>query len=142
MILEGIPLDITNTSIQSYMDQLPKDRYDAITWLINEMKIITAREPKLWGTIIGFGKLYYKYKTGNDGYMPILGLSSRKQAITLYLTFNIEQYEELNTLGKCTYGKGCLYIKKLSDIDLNVLRTLMQKAYVEALSYDFVTLIE
>lgn len=135
-------MDITNTSIQSYMEQLPKDRYDAITYLINEMKQITQREPKLWGTIVGFGKLYYKYKTGNDGYMPILGLSSRKQAITLYLTFDIEQYPELNTLGKCTYGKGCLYIKKLSDVDLTVLKVLMQKAYVDALKYDFVTLTE
>jgi hypothetical protein len=124
------------------MEQLPKDRYEAIVWLVNEMKIITKREPKLWGTIIGFGKLYYKYKTGNDGYMPIIGLSNRKQAITLYLSYDIESYEELNTLGKCTYGKGCLYIKKLSDVDLNVLRTLMQKAYVNTLKYEFVTLIE
>ncbi len=135
-------MDITNTSIQSYMDQLPEERKAAIQWLIEEMKQITQREPKLWGSIIGFGKLYYKYKSGNDGYMPILGLSSRKQAITLYLTFEIEQYEELNTLGKCTYGKGCLYIKKLSDVDLNVLRKLMQKTYVDAFKYDFVTLIE
>jgi hypothetical protein len=135
-------MDITNNTIQPYLDQLSSDRYEAILWLVNEMKDITKREPKLWGTIIGFGKLYYKYKTGNDGYMPILGLSSRKQAITLYLTFNIEQYAEIQTLGKCSYGKGCLYIKKLSDVDLNVLKTLMKKSYEDALKYDFVTLIE
>ncbi|MCV2232424.1 DUF1801 domain-containing protein [Acholeplasma manati] len=135
-------MDITNESIQSYIEQLSADRYEAILWIVNEMKQITNREPKLWGTIIGFGKLYYKYKTGHDGHMPILALSSRKQAITLYLTYNIEQYEEIKTLGKCTYGKGCLYIKKLSDVDLNVLKRLMRKSYEDALKYDFITLIE
>ena len=59
-------MDITNNTIQPYLDQLSSDRYEAILWLVNEMKDITKREPKLWGTIIGFGKLYYKYKTGND----------------------------------------------------------------------------
>ncbi|MDG0887990.1 DUF1801 domain-containing protein [Paracholeplasma manati] len=135
-------MDITNESIQSYIEQLSADRYEAILWIVNEMKQITNREPKLWGTIIGFGKLYYKYKTGHDGHMPILALSSRKQAITLYLTYHIEQYEEIKTLGKCTYGKGCLYIKKLSDVDLNVLKRLMRKSYEDALKYDFITLIE
>ena len=135
-------MNITNESIQSYIEQLSADRYEAILWIVNEMKQITNREPKLWGTIIGFGKLYYKYKTGHDGYMPILALSSRKQAITLYLTYNIEQYEEIKTLGKCTYGKGCLYIKKLSDVDLNVLKRLMRKSYEDALKHDFITLIE
>lgn len=135
-------MDITNESIQPYIEQLSTDRYEAILWIVNEMKQITNREPKLWGTIIGFGKLYYKYKTGHDGHMPILGLSSRKQAITLYLTYNVEQYEEIKTLGKCTYGKGCLYIKKLSDVDLNVLKRLMRKSYEDALKYDFITLIE
>ncbi len=135
-------MDITNESIQPYIEQLSADRYEAILWIVNEMKQITNREPKLWGTIIGFGKLYYKYKTGHDGHMPILALSSRKQAITLYLTYNVEQYEEIKTLGKCTYGKGCLYIKKLSDVDLNVLKRLMRKSYEDALKYDFITLIE
>jgi len=135
-------MDITNESILPYIEQLSADRYEAILWIVNEMKQITNREPKLWGTIIGFGKLYYKYKTGHDGHMPILALSSRKQAITLYLTYNVEQYEEIKTLGKCTYGKGCLYIKKLSDVDLNVLKRLMRKSYEDALKYDFITLIE
>lgn len=135
-------MDITNESIQPYIEQLSADRYEAILWIVNEMKQITNREPKLWGTIIGFGKLYYKYKTGHDGHMPILALSSRKQAITLYLTYNVEQYEEIKMLGKCTYGKGCLYIKKLSDVDLNVLKRLMRKSYEDALKYDFITLIE
>lgn len=135
-------MNITNQSIELYMNSLEKERQHAISIIVNEMKRITQREPKLWGSIIGFGKLYYKYKTGTDGYMPILGLSSRKQAITLYLSFEIESYEELEDLGKYSYGKSCLYIKKLSDIDIDVLIKLMEKAYVDALKYDFVKVIE
>ena len=135
-------MDITNDSIQGYLDTLDKERKEAISIIVEEMKLITKLEPKLWGTIIGFGKLYYRYNTSNDGFMPILGLSSRKQAITLYLSFNLEQYEELNRLGKITYGKGCLYIKKLSDIDLSVLKELMNKAALDAVKYDFITRIE
>lgn len=132
----------TNDSIKPYLESLDKERQEAISFLVEEMKQITHREPKLWGTIIGFGKLYYKYETGNDGYMPILGLSSRKAAITLYLSYDIEKYDELKSLGKVTYGKACLYIKRLSDVDLNVLRTLMRKSYEDATKYPFVTLIE
>ncbi len=135
-------MDITNQSIQSYMDTLEKERQEAVSIIVEEMRRITQREPKLWGTIIGFGKLYYKYQTGHDGFMPILGLSSRKQAITLYLSFEIEKYEEIKKLGKCSLGRGCLYIKKISDIDMGVLITLMEKAYVDALKYDFVKVIE
>lgn len=135
-------MDITNQSIQSYLDSLEPTRLEAIQYLVEEMRQITQLEPKLWGTIIGFGKLYYKYKTGHDGFMPIIGLSSRKQAITLYISFDIEKYPELQTLGKVTYSKGCLYIKKLSDVNLAVLRELIQKTAEDALNHDFIQRIE
>lgn len=135
-------MDITNQSIQSYLDTLDPNRLEAIQYLVEEMRQVTQLEPKLWGTIIGFGKLYYKYKTGHDGYMPIIGLSSRKQAITLYLSFDIEQYPELQSLGKITYSKGCLYIKKLSDVNLAVLRELIRKTAEDALKHDFIQRIE
>ena len=135
-------MDITSQSIQGYMETLEKERQEAVSIIVEKMRRITQREPKLWGTIIGFGKLYYKYQTGHDGFMPILGLSSRKQAITLYLSFEIEKYEEVKRLGKCSLGRGCLYIKRLSDVDMDVLVSLMEKAYVDALKYDFVKVIE
>ena len=82
----------------------------------------------MWGSIIGFGKLHYTYKTGRQGDMPQFGIANRKQAITLYMSYHIEQYEALNRLGKYRTGKGCLYIKKLEDVDLNVLYELIVKA--------------
>ena len=137
-----MPLDITSSSIDAYLKTIDSKRRPDIDRVIQLMTQISQRQPKLWGTIIGFGRLYYRYATGHDGYMPILGLSNRKNAITLYLSFNLEQYPEIKKLGKCDYGKSCLYIKKLSDIDWAMLETLVKKAFQESLSYAFVKVVE
>ncbi len=137
-----MPLDVTNSSIQSYLKTMDKQRRPDIDQLVRLMEEVTQRKPKLWGTIIGFGRLYYRYETGHDGYMPILGLSNRKQAITLYLSFNIEDYPAIKKLGKCTYGKSCLYIKQLADVDWIILKQLIQQAYQDVLNYTFVKVIE
>lgn len=131
-------MEITNQDVQTLINQIPEPRKKDIIELSLMMKTITQKEPKLWGTIIGFGSLHYKYKTGTEGDMPILGLASRKQAITLYLSYDIEKYQELKSLGKYTHGKGCLYIKKLSDININVLDTLMRHAYDDVMKLSFV----
>ena len=137
-----MPLDITNDSIQSYMDAMPASRKEDVHWIVSQMEKITQRKPKLWGSIIGFGRLYYRYPTGNDGYMPILGLANRKQAITLYLSFTLETYPELHKLGKHKTGKSCLYIQRLADVDLDVLIKMMKKAYQETIGYGIVKVIE
>lgn len=137
-----MPLDITNNSIDTYIKDLPENRRSDILWLIQQMETISKREPKLWGSIIGFGKLYYRYPTGNDGYMPIIALSSRKQAITLYLSFDLAKESELENLGTFKIGKSCLYIKKLADVNLKVLTIIIKKAYLQSLAYDFVKVIE
>ena len=139
---ESMPLDITNTSIQSYMDNIPEPRKQDITWIVSQMEKITQRKPKLWGSMIGFGRLYYRYPTGNDGYMPILGLSNRKQAITLYLSFTLENYPELKKLGQHKAGKSCLYLQRLADVDRDVLINMMKKAYQETLGYAIVKVLE
>ena len=131
-------MEITNQDVQTLINQIPEPRKKDIIELSLMMKTITQKEPKLWGTIIGFGSLHYKYKTGTEGNMPILGLASRKHAITLYLSYDIEKYQELESLGKYTHGKGCLYIKKLSDININVLDTLMRHAYDDVMKLSFV----
>ena len=74
--------------------------------------------------------------------MPIIGLASRKQAITLYLSFDIGAYDELKQLGLVTYSKSCLYIKSLKDVKLEILKRLIEKTTVDALKYDFITRIE
>lgn len=137
-----MPLDITNDSIQSYMDAMPASRKEDVHWIVSQMEKITQRKPKLWGSIIGFGRLYYRYPTGNDGYMPILGLANRKQAITLYLSFTLETYPELHKLGKHKTGKSCLYIQRLADVDLDVLIKMMKKAYQETIGYAIVKVME
>lgn len=131
-------MEITSLDVMEFINQMPEPRKKDIIELSLMMKTITQKEPKLWGTIIGFGSLHYKYKTGTEGDMPILGLASRKQAITLYLSYDIEKYQELKSLGKYTHGKGCLYIKKLSDININVLDTLMRHAYDDVMKLSFV----
>ena len=137
-----MPLDVTQNSIDSYIKDLPENRRADVLWLVEQMEMISKRKPKLWGSIIGFGRLYYRYPTGNDGYMPIIALSSRKQALTLYLSFDLEKEVELKNLGTYKIGKSCLYIKKLSDVNLKVLVTVMKKAYQQSLAYDFVKVIE
>lgn len=131
-------MEITNQDVQTFINQIPEPRKKDIIQLSLMMKDITKKEPKLWGTIIGFGSLHYKYKTGTEGNMPILGVANRQKAITLYLSYDIEKYQELNSLGEFTHGKGCLYIKKLSDININVLDTLMRHAYDDVMKLSFV----
>jgi len=135
-------MEITDLKIKTLIYSLESKRRQEILVLVEIIEKIVNRSPKLWGTIIGFGKLYYKYPTGHDGFMPIIGLASRKNAITLYLSYDIGAYPELNRLGKYSIGKSCLYIKKLTDVDLNVLKEMITKSYHESITYDFVTLID
>ena len=129
---------ITNQEIKSFIDELSEPRKSEILTLCDIMHKVTKKEPKLWGTILGFGSLHYKYPTGREGDMPIIGLASRKNAITLYLSCDIEKYEEFKKLGKYTHGKGCLYIKKLSDVDLNILEDLIAHATHDVLHLSFI----
>ncbi len=132
-------MQITSLEVTSFINEIPEPRKSEILTLIDICQRLTQKAPKLWGTIIGFGSLHYKYKTGHEGDMPIIGLANRKQAITLYLSYDLAQYPELATLGKHSIGKACLYIKRLSDIDLSVLEVLIKKGIQESLSYDFIT---
>ncbi|NCC55938.1 MAG: DUF1801 domain-containing protein [Erysipelotrichia bacterium] len=128
---------ITNQEIKSFIDELSEPRKSEILILCDIMQKVTKKEPKLWGTILGFGSLHYKYPTGREGDMPIIGLASRKNAITLYLSYDIEKYEELKNLGKYTHGKGCLYIKKLTDVNLNILEDLISHAAHDVFNLSF-----
>lgn len=95
--------------------------------LIKIMQEITGESPKMWGgSIIGFGSYHYKYESGREGDMPIVGFSPRKTALTLYIMNGFARYDELLTqLGKHKIGKSCLYIKKLADVDSTVLNEMI-----------------
>ena len=94
------------------------------------MREITGEEPLMWGSsIIGFGCYQYKYASGHAGEWFVTGFSPRKQALTLYIMSGFSEYDELlSRLGKHTTGKACLYIKKIEDVDMNVLRELIEKS--------------
>lgn len=103
--------------------------------LLKLMQDFTGCEPKMWGpTIIGFGVYHYKSeRSRQEGDWPLVGFSPRKDAISLYVyTGNPEHEHLLEGLGKFKMGKACIYIKKLSDINTAVLKTLM-KATIEFL---------
>lgn len=102
------------------------------------MTQVTGAPPVMWGTaIIGFGHDKLVYASGREVDWMSIGFSPRKAALTLYLTCDIEQLAEpLANLGTYTHGKGCLYIKKLSDVDEQALRTLLEVAYAQSTSTD------
>ncbi len=85
----------------------------------------------MWGpSIVGFGSYHYKYESGREGDSPRIGFSPRKQNMTLYLSQGIENNQDLlKNLGKHSTGKGCLYIKKLSDVDKDVLKELLSQSH-------------
>jgi hypothetical protein len=104
-----------------------KKRTDSFA-ILKLMQEVTGEEPAMWGeSIVGFGSYTYKYASGRTGDWMLTGFSPRKQNLTLYIMPGFEQYEELlNKLGKHKLGKSCLYIKKLEDVDQDVLRKLVK----------------
>lgn len=95
--------------------------------LIRIMQEVTGFEPKMWGpSIIGFGSYHYKYASGHEGDAPLAGFSPRKAAISLYTYISEEKREELlPKFGKHRAAKGCIYIKKVADIDVEILKKMI-----------------
>lgn len=114
-----------------------KRREDSFV-VLDLMRRVTGLEPEMWGSsIVGFGSYHYKYASGREGDWFKAGFSPRKQALTLYMMAGTGKHQDLyEKLGKYTTGKSCLYIKKLEDIDLDVLEKLVaaSAAYVEETS--------
>jgi hypothetical protein len=121
----------TQLSVAACIDAVtdPARRVDAKA-LVKLMQSATGEKPKMWGpSIIGFGSHHYTYESGREGDMPLAGFSPRKAATVLYgVTGFDESGEFLAKLGKHSTGKGCLYIKKLADVDPKVLEKLVAKA--------------
>lgn len=98
--------------------------------MIAVMKRATKNDPVMWGaSIIGFGSYRYKYDSGREGDWPIIGLSPRKQNLTLYIMPGFEEFADLLAkLGPHSTGKSCLYIKRLSDVDLPTLTKIVTRS--------------
>jgi hypothetical protein len=121
----------TADSVTGFISAIPNEtqRADAKT-LVRLLQTATGEKPKMWGpSIIGFGSCHYKYESGREGDMPLIGFSPRKAATVLYGATAASDAESLLAkLGKHSTGKGCLYIKKLADVDQKVLEDLTVKS--------------
>jgi len=121
----------TKLSVAAFIDGLtdPTRRADAKA-LVKVMQSAAGEKPRMWGaSIIGFGSYHYKYESGREGDMPIIGFSPRKAANVLYnVTASGDCKALLAKLGTHTTGKGCLYIKKLADVDQQVLKAMVVKS--------------
>ena len=118
----------TQQGVAAYIDSLPdKTRQADAKALVRLMERATGEKAKMWGpSIIGFGAHHYRYESGREGDMPLAGFSPRKTAIVFYsLAGSDDQQPLLARLGKYTTGKGCLYIKKLADVDQKILEELI-----------------
>ena len=121
----------TRASVEAFLNGLKDERVRRDTLsLLEVFKQVTKQEPQMWGSsIVGFGQYHYKYPSGREGDAPLTGFSPRKQNLTLYLMGGFDNYGELlGKLGKYTTGKGCLYIKTLSDVHLPTLKKLIRES--------------
>lgn len=124
----------TDESVEAYLSAIEDDMRRKDCERIGElMTKITGHEPRMWGTsIIGFGSVHYRYDSGREGDAPVTGFSSRKGDISVYLTANGANQEALLArLGRHKMGKACLYIRKLSDVDIGVFGQLIVGSVAE-----------
>ena len=120
----------TTASVTAFIDSIkdPDQRKDAQA-LLALMKRATGSTPRMWGpSIVGFGTYHYKYASGREGDYCVTGFSPRKGTLTVYVLPGLHlQADNLKKLGKHTTGKSCIYIRKLSDVHLPTLETMVKQ---------------
>ncbi len=119
----------TGASARAHLASIPDPaRRRDCTALLNMMAEISGEPPTMWGgSIVGFGSYRYRYASGRTGTWFRVGFASRKRALTVYLMLDLDsEAERLAALGRHSRGKGCLYVKRLSDVSENVLRDLIR----------------
>ena len=119
-------------SVHAFLARIPdlQLRKDCLS-ILKLMQTISRSQPVMWGSaIIGFGTYHYVYESGREGDTVVIGFSPRKQNISIYLMGGLNHVkDELSGLGKYKTGKGCLYIKSLSDVNVVVLKQIIVKAF-------------
>ena len=128
----------TEVSVQDFINSYVENdlkKSDSFQ-LVELMSEWSGFEAKMWGpTIIGFGSYKYKYPSGHQGSAPLIGFSPRKAEFSLYVYSPTEENERLlDSLGKFKMGKACIYIKKLSDIDISVLKQICEKTIASTMT--------
>jgi hypothetical protein len=120
----------TKQRVEKFIKSIPDEekRADCRT-IAKLMTEATGAEPQMWGSsIVGFGVRQIKYAGGRTGDWPVTGFSPRKQNLTLYVGAGLQDPALIKQLGKHTVSKGCLYIKRLSDVDLPTLKKIIKTA--------------
>ena len=126
----------TKSSVTTFLNKIQdKQLRDDCFVILDMMQKVSNSEPVMWGSaIIGFGTYHYVYESGREGDMVLIGFSPRKQNISIYLMGGLNHVEDqLSGLGKYKTGKGCLYIKSLSDVNVKVLKKVFAKAFKETI---------
>lgn len=126
----------TESSVASYLDAIEDEgRREDCKLLASLMERITGCPPRMWGTsIVGFDSYHYRYASGHEGDACVVGFSSRKGDISVYLLAGYEDAEtkaRLAQLGKHRTGKACLYIRRLADVQLSVLEQMVAHSVAE-----------
>lgn len=116
-------------SVIEFIEEIQHEKKKADAYQLLEIfEAVTGFEAKMWGpSIIGFGSYHYKYASGREGDAPKAAFSPRKAKISLYLAYDSPEREEImQNFGKHTRSKACIYVNKLADIDLDVLKDLIK----------------
>lgn len=122
----------TTASVTAFIDKQPKEEVrDDCRALMKLMHEITGEEPYMYGpSIVGYGTYHYRYESGREGDAPLVAFSPRKPELVIYAVGGLleKEPELLAKLGKHKATKGCLYVKRLADIDLKVLKSIIKKS--------------
>jgi hypothetical protein len=125
----------TGQNVEDFLSAIADEqkRKDSFA-LLDLMREVTGMEPRMWGSsIVGFGSYHYKYASGRAGDTMLAGFSPRKQSLTIYNMGGLDRDDDLfKRLGKHTTGKGCLYIKRLDDVDRPTLKRLIEASCIRA----------
>jgi len=128
--MSEVKTKVNNASVEKFIGAVKDEesRNDCLT-LLDLMKKTTKEEPRMWGSsIIGFGTFHYKGKSGREGDWFVTGFSPRKQNMTVYFCLGFKHLApQLKKLGKFKTSMGCLYFKKISDIDIKVLKEMLKE---------------
>lgn len=125
----------SDDGVDAFLDAVPDERRRQDARLLVElMREATGQPPALWGTsIVGFGSRHYRYESGREGDVAAVGFSPRKAQTVLYLTGDLVGYHDLLArLGQHRTGKGCVYLKRVADVDVAVLREVIARSYRSA----------
>jgi hypothetical protein len=126
-----------DADVDAFLATVQDDRQRADAGALRDLLAdVTGDAGAMWGSsIVGFGSQHHEYSSGRQGEWMAIGFSPRKANLTLYIMDGFDAYDDLlGRLGKHTTGKSCLYVKRLADVDLDVLRQLVHESYSHAVS--------